>query len=276
MTPETGKPTYYFTKAAEADPDNADILFNLGYAYALDRDPQGAIYWLREALRRDPVDADAHVVLASALDAAGNGVEAVREREIAEQLSSRYGDGAPKRPPATAQPGTAGRGDGHDPLPRGLARIAQDLDSGTRVSSVGQAISDDDAARPAGRGAVPSRARPPAVPGRAGSRGDGRAAARGVPVALRGGGAPADRPDPPARAGRPREAVDALKISIWSQDTVAARVALGEAYLRIKDTANARAQAQKALALDPGSEDAKALLAEDRRIDEAAARELLE
>ena len=28
------------TKAAEADPDNADTLFNLGYAYAVDRDPQ--------------------------------------------------------------------------------------------------------------------------------------------------------------------------------------------------------------------------------------------
>ena len=49
---DTGKPTYYFTKAAEAEPDDPDLLFNLGYAYALDRDPQGAIYWLREAVRR--------------------------------------------------------------------------------------------------------------------------------------------------------------------------------------------------------------------------------
>src|SRR6185436_3052241 len=49
------------------------------------------------------------------------------------------------------------------------------------------------------------------------------------------------------RGGRPREAVDALKISVWSQDTSAAHVALGEAYLRLKDTAAARVQAQKAL-----------------------------
>ncbi len=62
------------------------------------------------------------------------------------------------------------------------------------------------------------------------------------------------------RAGRPREAVDALKISIWSKDTVEARLVLGEAYLRLKDTANARVQAQKALAMDPGSADAKGLL----------------
>ena len=62
------------------------------------------------------------------------------------------------------------------------------------------------------------------------------------------------------RGGRPREAIDALKISIWSQDTVAAHIALGEAYLGVKDAANARAQAQKALAMDPASTDAKALL----------------
>ena len=62
------------------------------------------------------------------------------------------------------------------------------------------------------------------------------------------------------RAGRPLEAVDALKISVWSTDTVAARLALAEAYLRLKDAANARAHVQKALALDPASEDAQALL----------------
>ena len=58
---ETGKPVYYFTKAAEAEPEDPDLLFNLGYAYALDKDPQAAIYWLREALRRNPADAEAHV-----------------------------------------------------------------------------------------------------------------------------------------------------------------------------------------------------------------------
>src|SRR5262249_10498395 len=55
------------------------------------------------------------------------------------------------------------------------------------------------------------------------------------------------------RGGRPREAIGALKISIWSRNTAAAHVALGEAYLSIKDTASARAEAQKALALDQSS-----------------------
>jgi tetratricopeptide (TPR) repeat protein len=66
------------------------------------------------------------------------------------------------------------------------------------------------------------------------------------------------------RAGRPREAVNALKISLWSRDTAPAHVALAEAYLRLKDVASARAQAQRALALDPASAEAKALL---QRID---------
>ncbi|HSU65882.1 MAG TPA: tetratricopeptide repeat protein, partial [Tepidisphaeraceae bacterium] len=61
------------------------------------------------------------------------------------------------------------------------------------------------------------------------------------------------------RAGRPREAVDPLKISVWSQDTVAARVALGDAYLRLKDLGAARAQLQRALAMDPSSPEAHQL-----------------
>ena len=61
------------------------------------------------------------------------------------------------------------------------------------------------------------------------------------------------------RGGRPREAVDALKISIWSQDNAAARVALGEAYLLLKDFTNARAEVQRALALEPDSAPAKKL-----------------
>ena len=67
------------------------------------------------------------------------------------------------------------------------------------------------------------------------------------------------------RAGRPREAVDALKISIWSRDTAAAHVALADAYLRLKDGRGARTDVQKALALDPASAEAKALLASNRR-----------
>lgn len=239
---DTGKPVYYFTKAAEAEPDDHDILFNLGYAYAVDRDPQGAIYWLREALRRNPTDGDAHVVLASALEMSGSTVEAGQERDLAAQLSARYAETASRR----------------EPLPRGLERVRQDLES-THGSAVDQAITNttqrdqrdlaqfhlergrrlfeaeqDREAMMELRRAIflsPYEAEAHLLIGR---------------VHL--------------RAGRPREAIDALKISIWSRDTASAQVALADAYLRLKDLPNARTHVQRALALDPNSPEAKALL----------------
>jgi Flp pilus assembly protein TadD len=63
------------------------------------------------------------------------------------------------------------------------------------------------------------------------------------------------------RTGQIKEAVDALRIAVWSQDTAAGRLALAEALLQSEDKAGARAEATKALALDPGSAEAKALLA---------------
>jgi Tfp pilus assembly protein PilF len=57
-----------------------------------------------------------------------------------------------------------------------------------------------------------------------------------------------------------REAIDALKISLWSHETPQAHVVLGEAYLQAKDTAGARGEAERALALDPASIEAKRLL----------------
>jgi tetratricopeptide (TPR) repeat protein len=255
---DAGKPAYFLTKAAESDPDNADTLFNLGYAYAMDRDPQGAIYWLREALRRNPADADAHVVLAAALDAAGNGVEASRERELAEQLSAAYADPANRRPSPGVQ-GVPSRVDGRDPLPRGLARVAQELDATGRASGISQSVAttaqrdqQDMALFHLERGQRFYQAEQ-----------DREAMAelqRAVFLSPYEAEAHLLIGRIHLRGGRPREAVDALKISIWSKETVSARIALGEAYLRLKDTAAARAQAQRALAMDPGSEDARALL----------------
>jgi Tfp pilus assembly protein PilF len=62
------------------------------------------------------------------------------------------------------------------------------------------------------------------------------------------------------RAGRPEDAIDALKISIWSDDSVPARIALAEAYVASKNPAAARTELQRALVLDPSSSEAKRLL----------------
>lgn len=239
-TPETGKPAYYLTKAAKGEPDDPEFLFNLGYAYALDRDPQAAIYWLRETLRRNPADGDAHVVLAAALEQAGRSVEAARERELAGQLNSKYAEVSRR-----------------EALPRGLERVREDLESRPDLE-IDQAISSttqrdqrdvaqfhldrgrrlfaheqDREAMAELRRAVflsPYEAEAHLLIGR---------------IHLRG--------------SRPKEAVDALKISIWSHDSAAAHAALAEAYLQLKDAGSARAEIQRALALDPGLPEARQL-----------------
>ena len=62
------------------------------------------------------------------------------------------------------------------------------------------------------------------------------------------------------RNGRTAEAVNALKISIWSEETAAARLALAEAYIKLQNTAAARTELQRVLAMDPASAEAKRLL----------------
>ena len=247
ITTQTGTPVYYLTRAADADPGDPDFLFNLGYAYALDRNNQGAIYWLRESLRRDPADADAHFVLAAALQASGNTVEAARERELARQLSSHYEELERQPSPDWAA------------VPRDLERVRTDMDAvlslrpeQTIINSAqrdlrelatfhlerGRRLFDREEDREAMaelRRAVylsPYEAQAHLLIGR---------------IYLRG--------------GRPEEAVDALKISIWSEDTAPARVALAEAYLKVGKMPAARAELERALAIDPASEEARRLLA---------------
>jgi tetratricopeptide (TPR) repeat protein len=249
-SPQTGSATYYLTKAADAAPGDADYLFNLGYAYVLERNHQGAIYWLREALRRNPADPDAHYVLAAALQASGSTVEAEREKALARQLSSRYEE-LERRAAADKLP-----------VPNGLERVRTETDApqGLRPE---QAIvnsaqreqrelatfhlergrrsyerEEDTEAMAELRRTVylsPYEAQAHLLIGR---------------IYL--------------RAGRPEEAVDALKISIWSEDSAAARIALAEAYLKLRNGAAAREQLERALAIDPNSADAKRMLGEIR------------
>jgi Tfp pilus assembly protein PilF len=61
------------------------------------------------------------------------------------------------------------------------------------------------------------------------------------------------------RGGRPSEAVEALKIALWSEESVAAHLALAEAFLQIQDQASARTEVERALVLDPNSPQAQAL-----------------
>ena len=62
------------------------------------------------------------------------------------------------------------------------------------------------------------------------------------------------------RDGRLDEAIDELKISIWSQDTLNAHLKLAEALIAAHNTDGARAELQAVLTRDPGNSRAKQLL----------------
>jgi tetratricopeptide (TPR) repeat protein len=243
-TSQSGQAAYYFNLAAEADPAGADYFFNLGYAYWQERDFQAAIYWLREALRRAPADADAHFVLAGALAAAGQTSEANREQELARRLSASY-EGLAKQ-------------SGIPAVPRGLERVKTDVElpraggiEGTLASSgrrdqqdlvrfylerarrLYEQEHDPDALAEVNRALFLS---PYST--------DAHVLAARIHL----------------RAGRIVDATDALKISLWSADTAEARGLLARTLLEAGDLEAARAEARRALTVDPAALDALAVL----------------
>ena len=242
-TPQTGQPAYYFNRAAETDGTEPDYFFNLGYAYWIERDVSAAIYWLREAVRRNPADGDAHYVLGTVLTAAGNTAEANRERDLARRLSSTYADWE-KRPGADAVPKGLERVKRGIELPRtgrleealtvgqrdqqDLARFY--LDRAHRLSAQGH---DRDALADANRALFLSPYLPDAhlLVGR---------------IHL--------------RAERVRDAIDAFKIALWSAETAESHAALATALARARDVDGARAEATRALALDPSSGEARSVI----------------
>jgi Tfp pilus assembly protein PilF len=198
-------------------------------------------------LRRNPADAEAHYVLGAALDAGGSNVEAAREKELARQLSSEFPE-FERRAAAEKLP-----------VPRGLERVRDD-------PSLREAAGPDQAIVSGAQREQQNlaefhldRAR------RLFEREEDREALTELRRAVY-----LTPYEPQAhlligriylRAGRTEDAVDALKISIWSRDTAGARVTLAEAYLKQQNTSAARTELERALVLDPESVEAKRLLA---------------
>jgi Tfp pilus assembly protein PilF len=242
---DAGSATYYLTRAADADPEAADYQFNLGYAYLLDRNHKAALYWLREAVRRDVTDADAHYLLALALQAEGSGVEAAREKDLARQLSSHYEEAE-----------RAGR-DRQD-VPTGLERLRTDLDPPQTVRTT-QAISNS-AQRGQRELATFHLDRGSQLFDQEQDREALLELKRAIYLSPYEASAHLLIGRIHLRAGRPADAVEALKISIWSEDSAPAHVVLARAYLSMKNSPAARAELQKALKLDPASSEARQLL----------------
>jgi Tfp pilus assembly protein PilF len=235
VTPQTGKATYYFNEAVKLDAEDPDYDFNLGYAYWLEHDEQGAIYWLREAVRRKPADGQAHAVLAAALLSIGSPTEASRERELAVQLSAK---------PVEAST-------------RGLERLKPTLEgAGQRMRTVIAESGQRDQRELAAFHLDSGR--------RLFEQGDDAEAAAELRRALYSSPYEADAHlllgRIYLRTGQTQAAIDAFKISLWSAESAGAHLALAQAYVQAKDPVSARAQAQRALALAPTSAEAKALL----------------
>jgi tetratricopeptide (TPR) repeat protein len=242
-SPQAGRATYFFHEAAELEPADADYCFNLGYAYWLDKDATAAAYWLREAVRRDPTDGDAHFVLAAALGADSAGPEADRERELARRLSERW---------EAATSAT---------VPRGLERVKDRLSvSAQRVDSVVQEGVQRDQRETsafhleAARRAFEAGRDPETI----------REAQRALYLTPYDAAAHLLLGRALARSGLLQEAVDALKVAIWSSETATAHVALGDVLLRLRDLDGAGRAADRALVLDPASAEATALAARVR------------
>ncbi|MCM3878888.1 MAG: tetratricopeptide repeat protein [Vicinamibacterales bacterium] len=244
-TPQGGKASYYFNQAIKLDETDPDYCFNLGYAYWAEKDQQAAIFWLREAVRRNSADGEAHAVLSVALQAAGATTEATRERELATQLSSSYAEWAMKP--------VAG-----ELIPRGLERLKESLEESTaqrvdtQIATGGQREQRELATFHMDRGRrffeQGSDAEAVAEFRRALYLSPYEAEAQLLlgRIYLRTGHTPA--------------AIDAFKISIWSHESAAARIGLAKAYLQARNEASARSEIARALVLEPQSSEAKELL----------------
>ncbi len=240
-----GNSVAYFRDATLADNTDADLFFNLGYAYWLQKDLTNATYWLRETVRRNPADDAAHYVLGVALQASGSISEAVREKELAKRLSSDYAEWDAKQ-------------GGRNEVPRGLERIKTDVDvpASLRVESAIVAVEQRDQrdlARfhfDAGRRAYQAER-------------DGEAIAalrRAVYLAPYDSAAHLLLGRVYLRSGRMDEAIDEFKIAIWSEDTVGAHLALADAYVQAREVAAARAELQWILKADTQNAEAKRML----------------
>jgi tetratricopeptide (TPR) repeat protein len=243
-SPQPKNAAYYFQRATELDQNHPDSFFNLGYASWLLGDVRSAVYWLRETVRRDPADGEAHYLLGLALAADGSATEANRERELALRLSSDYAEWeklpAPRR------------------VPDGLERVRYDVElPGARwvedaLAAAGQRDQREAAAF------YLDRAR------RAFQENRDRDAAGDVSRSLFLDPYQAEAHLIAARihlrGGRPSQAIDALKISLWSAETAEARATLADAYFEAGDVRSAREEAERALKLDPNSVAARRVL----------------
>lgn len=235
----------FFRQAVAANPSDPDLTFNLGYSSWLAHDTLNAVTWLRETVRRNPADDAAHWVLGVALQASANAAEGQREKDLARRLSSKYAEWEKK------QPGTSA-------VPPSLERLKTELDaaSASRVDDAIAAAEQRDQREQAtfhlesGRRLYQAQRDAEAI----------AELRRAIYLS------PYDREAHLLlgrlylREGQIADAIDELKISIWSDDQTDARVALAEAYIQSRNLDAARLELQTVLTREPSNASAKTLV----------------
>jgi Flp pilus assembly protein TadD len=235
--------TFYFKRAVDEDPENTDYLFNLGYAHARARNTTDALTWLREAVRLDAANGEAHAVMSAVLVATGREPEAQRELELARLLGTETS--------LDLQTLTA-------TVPDRLERLPPDpeLNVGPRLNAA--------IANPAQRDQRETAEFHLASGKTLIAAHRDREAADELRRAIYL--APYDH-EPHLllgqlyhRAGQLPRAMDELKVSIWCRETAAARLALATVMIDAGDVANARVELQRARQLAPTSTEVDDLL----------------
>jgi Flp pilus assembly protein TadD len=243
-TPPGGNaPTVYFRRAVEEHPEHTDYLFNLGYAHALAGNGEEALTWLREVVRFQAADADAHRVMSALLISMGRPTEAQRELELARLLGADAEGGSTlaltsqippnlERIPSVADvsdavelravAGMPARRDQHATAQFHLQN-ARDMLAGDR---------DRDAVNELRRAIylTPYEEEPHRLLG-------------GIHQ----------------RAGRLSEAIEEYTVALWCRETAEGRMALASALLDAGQREAAQREAARALQLDPSSAEARAI-----------------
>jgi Flp pilus assembly protein TadD len=235
-----------FRQALAVGPDDPDVAFNLGYAAWLAHDTVTAVRSLREAVRRNPADDAAHWVLGVALQASANAAEGQRERDLAKRLSSKYIEWEKKQP-------------GPSEVPPNLERVKTELNAAAShnieaaIAAAEQRDQRDVAAfhLESGRRQFQAERDVEAI----------AELRRAIYLS------PYDREAHLLlgrlylRGGQVADAIDELKISIWSEDRTDARVTLAQAYVQARNFEAARSELQTVLTREPSNGAARTLLA---------------
>jgi tetratricopeptide (TPR) repeat protein len=226
------RPSAILREATALEPESVDVAFNLGFALLSEGDAEGAAFSLRPLVHKDPLDANIRLLLTWALRQAGRGGEADEEWKGVLAMAPAY--------EASVQPDVTRRFERLQTSERLLTRErAARTESEVAAGLVGRAerlLAAGDA-ETALRELVRASYLDPMLP-------------HGHVLLARAYRA----------TGARDRAVNEYQMALWSRDEAPVRAELAQLFREMGRAEEARAEAGKALKLDPGNEAARRVL----------------